>query len=250
MELAATFTATATDLVDGDVAVICTPASGSTFELGTTTVTCTATDEAGNTASESFTVTVVDTTAPALTLPADMTIEAAGPDGAAATFTATATDLVDGDVAVICTPASGSTFSLGTTTVNCTATDEAGNTASGSFTVTVVDTTAPVLTLPADMTIEAAGPDGATATFTATATDLVDGDVAVICTPASGSTFALGTTTVNCTATDAAGNTASGSFTVTVEYDFKGFFQPVDMNGVVNSANSWKCYSCEIQFGR
>ncbi|MBI2927622.1 MAG: HYR domain-containing protein, partial [Verrucomicrobia bacterium] len=210
------FTTTATDIVDGSVAVVCTPASGSTFALGTTTVSCTTTDVHGNTANGSFTVTVQDTTAPALTLPASITVEATGPAGASVSFTATATDIVDGSAAVTCAPASGSTFALGTTTVSCTTTDLHGNTASGSFTVMVQDTTPPTLTVPANMTVEATGPAGASASFTATATDVVDGSIAAVCTPASGSTFTLGPTTVNCTATDVHGNTASGSFTVTV----------------------------------
>jgi hypothetical protein len=54
-------------------------------------------------------------------------------------------------------------------------------------------------------------------TYTATATDDVDGPITPTCTPASGTTFAPGTTTVTCTATDAAGNTATASFTVTIE---------------------------------
>ena len=62
------------------------------------------------------------------------------------TFTATATDTVaPASPDVTCTPASGTTFALGATTVNCSATDAAGNEATGSFTVTVRDTTAPVL---------------------------------------------------------------------------------------------------------
>lgn len=68
-------------------------------------------------------------------------------------------------------------------------------------------------------------------TFAATATDLVDGSVAVTCIPASGGTFAPGTTTVNCSATDSHGNTATGSFTVTVTFGFVGFNRPVDNPG-------------------
>ncbi len=185
----------------------CSPASGSTFPLGNTLVTCTA----GN-----FTVTVVDTTPPTLTLPADITAEATGPTGAVVTYSATATDLVDGSVAVVCEVLSGATFPIGTTHVSCSATDAHNNTAGADFNVTVVDTTPPDLTLPADMTVEATSAAGAVATFSATATDIVDGSVAVTCTPASGSTFALGTTVVSCSATDAHNNTASGSFTVTV----------------------------------
>jgi hypothetical protein len=81
----------------------------------------------------------IDNTPPNLTLPANITAEATGPSGAAVTFTATAIDLVDGPVPVTCVPPSGSTFPMGTTTVTCAATDKAGNTASGTFTVTVID---------------------------------------------------------------------------------------------------------------
>ncbi|MEJ5224625.1 MAG: HYR domain-containing protein, partial [Anaerolineales bacterium] len=204
------------DLVDGDRPVSCAPASGSTFALGETTVTCTASDTRGNTGTASFTVKVQDTTAPILALPADITEEATSASGAVVTFSASASDLVDGDVAVACTPESDSTFALGETTVTCFATDSNGNTASGSFKVTVVDTTPPDLTLPDSFSVEATGPSGAEATYSVSASDLVDGSVAVSCTPASGSVFALGANTVSCAATDAAGNTANGSFTITV----------------------------------
>ena len=90
--------------------------------------------------------------------------------------------------------------------MGCTATDDHDNASSDSFTVTVEDTTAPVLTVPADIIVEATGPAGATVRWSVSATDVVDGSVNPTCTPASGSTFALGTTTVTCSATDAAGN--------------------------------------------
>jgi hypothetical protein len=212
----ASWTATAVDDVTANVAVVCTPASGSAFGFGTATVTCSATDGAGNNSSKSFHVTVRDTTGPALTLPSNITLEATSTFGAVATWSASATDAVSGNATVQCTPASGSTFAIATTTVHCSATDAASNTANGSFTVTVQDKTAPVLTLPSNMTVEASMPAGAVVSFNAAATDAISGDVSVQCTPASGSTFALGTTTVSCSAADAAGNTANGSFTVTV----------------------------------
>jgi hypothetical protein len=90
-------------------------------------------------------VTVRDTTPPVLSLPANITAEATGPSGAAVSYSATATDLVDGSRPVTCDHASGSTFPLGTTTVQCTATDTHNNTANGSFTVTVRDTTPPTI---------------------------------------------------------------------------------------------------------
>jgi len=212
-----TFSASASDVVDGALTPTCVPGSGSTFTLGTTSVTCSATDTHNNTGSASFTITVVDTTAPTLTLPADITVTVLDASGAVVNFTASANDLVDGPVAVTCTPTSGSLFLVGTITVNCAAADSHGNNASGSFTVTVTtDTVPPILTLPSNMTVNAVNMSGAPVTFTASANDLVDGPVAVTCSPASGSVLPLGTTTVNCSATDSHGNTANGSFTVTV----------------------------------
>jgi hypothetical protein len=204
-----TYSVSANDVIDGPVTVTCTPASGSTFNLGTTTVNCVAYDSQANAGFGSFNVTVSN--GPVLTLPAPITAEATSSAGAAVSYTVTATD----NATIVCTPASGSTFALGTTTVNCTATASTGST-SGSFTVTVRDTTPPALSLPANITAEATGPSGRAVSYSATANDLVDGSRPVTCDHASGSTFPLGTTTVQCTATDTHNNTAHGSFTVTV----------------------------------
>jgi hypothetical protein len=250
----------------------CTPASGALFPLGATTVNCT---------SGSFIVTIVDTRGPAVTVPGDITVVASGPT-AVVTYDASANDLVDGAVAVSCAPPSGSSFPLGTMTVNCSASDSHSNSSSASFhvivldqppppgdpyditaeatgatgavvmfnlglddggrpitcvpsaglfplgativgcsagisfTVTVVDTTPPVLMLPPETTLHATSAAGAAGTFTATASDLVDGSVPVTCTPPSGATFPLGTTNVACTATDAHHNESSGSFLIHV----------------------------------
>jgi hypothetical protein len=216
-----TFAATASDFVSGSPAVTCTPASGSTFGIGVTTVNCTTKDGANNTANGSFTVTVRDTTPPALTLPANIVAEATGAPGRVVSYVASALDIVDGARAVSCAPASGSTFAIGVTTVNCTSSDTRSNTAVGSFTVTVGDTTPPTVTVPSNMIVEATKPTGAVVTFTSTASDLVDGPTSVTCSPASGSTFSIAattptTTTVTCTSKDAHNNTGSNSFTVTV----------------------------------
>lgn len=203
-----TFTVTATDTLDPSPDVHCTPASGSTFPFGTTTVQCFAEDNGGNFAFGSFHVTVTGGP-PQLIVPDDIEVEATGPL-TPVTYTV---QVFDGTVS--CSPASGSGFPLGTTTVNCTATNTVGST-TGSFNVTVLDRTPPTLTL-ADVTAEATSAAGAMVPYVATATDLVDGDVTPSCTPISGSTFPLGSTTVQCTATDAHGNTSEGSFTVTVQ---------------------------------
>ncbi len=135
-------------------------------------------------------------------------------------YTVTAHDLLDGDLTPSCVPASGAVFPLGVTTVTCTVTDSDTYTTTASFTVTVEDTTAPVIESAAggalvDIAVTAAG-TGAVVSFSAVATDLVDGDVPVTCTPPSGSSFPVGSTTVTCAATDAAGNTGTVSFVVAV----------------------------------
>lgn len=157
-----------------------------------------------------------DTTPPVISGPGNITTEATGPSGAVVNFTATATDDVDGAVPVVAMPESGSTFALGTTTVDLGASDSAGNQAFATFTVTVQDTTPPIITTPADLTVEATGPDGADVNFSVSAADTVDGVVAATANPGAG-TFSIGTTVVNVSATDNAGNTANSSFNVTVQ---------------------------------
>ena len=208
-----TFAPTATDAV-GTPVVTTVPASGSMFPLGATSVTITAIDSSGNTATGTFTVTVADTTAPVIAAQPDLVVEATDAFGAVVTFTPTATDTV-GTPVVTTSPVSGSTFPVGTTTVTVTAKDAANNTATSTFTVTVVDTTAPVIAAQPDLVVEATDAFGAVVTFAPTATDAVSTPV-VTTSPASGSTFPVGTTTVTITAKDAANNTATGTFTVTV----------------------------------
>src|SRR5215203_3890691 len=277
-----TFTVSATDIVDGSVPVSCRAQSSGTFQsgtttanfkLGTTTVNCHATDSSGNTGYGNFTVTVQDTTPPIITVPEDIVVEATGPEGAKVNFTVSATDVVDGkatldrnnmliqdnvggSITIVCDPPSGSTFPIGETVVQCAATDEAGNTATASFTVTVQDTTPPIITVPEDIVVEATGPEGAVANFTVSATDVVDGkatlgsngaliqgdnirgNITISCNPRSGDTFELGdtapstpasaatsgsvfmqsapSTSVNCYAEDSSDNGVNGSFPVTV----------------------------------
>ena len=153
---------------------------------------------------------------PTISTPGSLVSEATGPAGAVVAYTVTATDAVDGTDPVSCAPAAGSTFHLGHTTVSCSSTDKAGNTSTASFDVLVRDTTPPALTVPADITVKTLLKSGAKVTYTAAATDLVDPSPTVSCNPASGSLFLVGTTTVTCTATDAAGNSSSKKFTVTV----------------------------------
>ena len=155
-------------------------------------------------------MTVKDTTPPTVNVPGNITTPATGPSGAVVTFAASASDIVDGSITPSCSPSSGSTFPLGTTTVNCTATDQHNDTGSGSFSVTVQDTTPPVVTVPGNMNVAATGAGGAVVTYTAGAVDAIDPTPTVVCAPPSGGTFPLGTTTVNCTRRTI-GNSSSGS---------------------------------------
>jgi len=204
--------------VDGCVVtnVSCSPPNGSTFPVGTTPVSCIIWDGGGKTVNCSFTVTVNDTQAPVATCPQDITVPAAeGQCSAIVTYSASASDNCPG-ASISCDPPSGSSFPVGQTTVTCTATDAAGNHATCSFTVTVNDTQAPVATCPQDITVPAAeGQCSAIVTYSASASDNCPG-ASISCDPPSGSSFPVGQTTVTCTATDAAGNHATCSFTVTV----------------------------------
>jgi hypothetical protein len=194
------------------------PAAGSARSVGTTTVTLTAHDAAGNIASTSFDVAVSDGTAPTIGGTFSPLTLTTGAGGTVALPSYTSQAVTSDNVAitnVTQSPVAGSARSVGTTAVTLTAHDAAGNTSSTSFNVVVNDGTAPVLSVPSNLTLEAASAAGAVVTFAPSATDNV-GTPTVVATPASGSTFALGTTTVNVAATDAAGNATSGSFTVTV----------------------------------
>ena len=149
----------------------------------------------------------VDTTAPVITVPADFTVEATGPSGAEVNWVTYASDN-DDQVIIGCTPPWGSVFGLGTTKVECHATDSSGNIGYGSFRVSVVDTTAPIISVPADFTVEATGSSGAVVTYLASATDSVDGTVTTSCSSPSGSLFPFGFKTLVCSAVDAAGNSS------------------------------------------
>lgn len=236
------YSASANDNLDPAPTFGCSPSSGATFPIGVTTISCAATDQADNSSAGSFTVTVQDTTAPTLSLPANMTVEATSAAGATVTFTATANDIVDGALTVTCAPASGSTFGIAATLVNCSTSDSSGNTVSGSFNVTVQDTTPPVISPMANMVVDTSSKQLAPVFYsTPTTTDAVDGPGVATCAPASGALLPHGTTIVTCTATDSHGNTSSITFAVLVEYEAKPFTENNGSSGfiLVTGGNSF-----------
>ncbi len=168
--------------------------------------------------------------APTLHLPEDITAEATGPDGATVSYTAWAENPRGKEVPISCKPGGRSEtrltvsqlFPLGQTTVTCTAGDGDGGT-TGSFLVTVRDTTAPTLLLPAPLDLGPAptdegvpSSDSRVQTFLASAraTDVVD--PAPVIEVEAPPVFAPGITEVRFTATDRFGNVAMGTSTVTV----------------------------------
>jgi DNA-binding beta-propeller fold protein YncE len=155
----------------------------------------------------------VDITPPILAT-FDLTSEATSVAGAMVYYPQFATDNSNVAPALQCSIPSGSGFPIGTTSVTCLAVDFSGNTsAPQNFLVNVIDAP-PVLSLPDTIFTDQTNSSGATVSYIASANDIVSGDLPINCNPASGNTFEVGGTTVNCTATDSAGNTSSGSFQV------------------------------------
>lgn len=203
---------TVTDICDANPSV--THNAPNVFPLGSTLVTWTATDITGNVASATQTVTIVDTTAPVLTVPAAVTAEQANRNGTAVVLgSATATDVCDAHPAV--TNDAPTVFPLGTTLVTWTAVDASGNKATATQQVTIVDTAPPTITAPADVTVELTSSVGTAAALgTATATDVCDAKPTI--SNDAPALFPLGTTTVTWTATDASGNKATATQKVKV----------------------------------
>jgi HYR domain len=212
----------ATDPEDNpDPTPTCTPAAGDVVPFGITSVSCSVTDSAGASATGGFTVTVLNT-APTLTVPASFSVEGNTTGGWLGPWPGLgATDLEDDpDPIATCDPVAGTVLPVGITTVTCSVTDSGLLTTSASFDVAVTDTTAPVLTnLTGDQSVPTSDPTGTTLEYAPpSAADIVDSHPIAACLPASGTHIGVGTTTVNCTATDTSGNTAHGSFDVTVVF--------------------------------
>jgi hypothetical protein len=201
-----------------------------------------------------FRVDVVGNTPPTLHLPGDQLVEATSAAGATVSWSATATDAEDATPpAVTCTPASGSTFALGSKTVNCSTKDSGGLTVKGSFLVTVQDTTAPVLAATADIDVTTGDPAGTAVDYgLPSVVEAVDPNPTVGCSPASGSTFPVGATTVTCTARDATGNQSSSSFKVTVHFVSPVIWsaswgEPVATNGSTFVANAGRTVPVKVR---
>jgi HYR domain len=161
-----------------------------------------AVDSSGDASTPTTFDWTIDLTAPAL--PSNLVAEAVSPAGAIVVFAAS--DNLDPSPLLNCgAHGPGSTFPLGTTQVSCTATDAAGNSSSGSFTITVRDSTPPTLASHPDVIRAQQSPQGAVVDYALpVAQDAADPNPVVECAPPPGSLFPIGETEVTCTATDAA----------------------------------------------
>jgi hypothetical protein len=205
---------TATDVNDdaANITITCdkgTTATGGTFPVGVTTVACAAKDAVGNTSqTKVFDVTVTKPTAPVLNLPASQSVVATGPTGAVVSYVAATSP----SGTPTCTPASGSLFPIGNTSVGCTVTDAFEQTTTGTFQISVGLPGGPKPAVPADQIVTATSPAGAKVDYPAATSPAGP----VTCNPVSGSTFVIGTTTVTCSVTDAFLQVGTASFKVTV----------------------------------
>ncbi|VAW91952.1 hypothetical protein MNBD_GAMMA22-2517, partial [hydrothermal vent metagenome] len=230
-------TASANDDIDG--VLIPTADNLGPYSLGLTTITWSASDAAGNIGTATQTVTITDTTPPTITAPANVSVVS---DVAIAVTLGSA---VTSDIFGVATTSNDAPalFPVGTTVVTWTAIDTNGNSATATQTVTVTlpaDSTAPVVTAPADITTIATSTLTPVTLGVATATDDVDG--VITATADNLGPFPVGVTTVTWSATDAAGNSASASQIVTIRATTSqdSFQQDSGADGIISiEANSY-----------
>ena len=185
----------------------------SSFTLGETIVTWTATDSSGNSATTTQKVTLIDTTAPTIETLPDMELEATSEDkNIISLVSPSASDTVSD---VIITNNAPDYFSLGETLVTWTASDEQGNFASSTQKITIVDTTAPELIVPSDIIIDAISLQTPVDVGQAVAIDLANSEITI--TNDAPFSFPLGNTIVTWTAVDTFGNSVNISQTVNVQ---------------------------------
>ncbi len=219
------------------------------FPVGTVTITWTATDSSGNSSYCIQTVIVADNEPPAITCPSDVTVNTdPGMCSAAHVSHGTATGSDN------CTPVtiSGSrsdgaglddSYPKGTTTITWTATDPSGNHASCTQRITVVDNEPPQISCPANIVVYLPLNTPNTSTVVNYATPVGNDNCPGATTTQvsglpSGALFPVGSTTNTFRVTDASGNYTECSFTVTVLYDFTGFFSPVGNPPTLNVVNA------------
>ncbi len=238
-----TFTATSDNTAIATVAVMGSVVTITPVAVGTATITVTATDIAGQTVEQTFSVTVTNP-APTATGTMDnitdlvengspQTVNVAGKfsDLDTLTFSATSDNTAIATVTVMDSIVTVTPVAVGKATITVTATDIAGQTAEQTFTVTVTNP-APTATgtmdditdlmengSPRDVNVASNFSDLDTLTFSATSDDTAIATVTVMDSIVTITPVAVGKATITVTATDIAGQTAEQAFTVTVQAD-------------------------------
>ncbi len=183
-----------------------------------TTVTWTATDAKGNTATCTQTVTVLDNQPPVITCPADVAVSTDEGKDTASNVNLGSPTASDNCGSLTITNNAPSEFPIGTTTVTWTATDSSGNSATCQQRVSVGDTQPPTFPCPETVVVEAERmATNAVITYTTPVVSDNTGVQSISCEPQSGSTFPIGTNAITCTAIDIHGNSADCSFDAIVE---------------------------------
>lgn len=223
-------------------AITTSKANGSVFPLGSTAVNVTAADASGNTITQSFDITVLDTVAPmASNVPSNYTVvpNIGSCDAVVNWIEPVAIDNCGG-VAWTKSHLPGASFPVGNTTVTYTATDSDNNATTVSFVVEVIDVIFPSFTnVPTNITLGAdKGSCSVQVNFALPAVSDNCTGVTLSSSHLSGSIFPLGTTTVTFTATDGANNVTSASFTVTVVDNQKPKLTSIPANDTVGSCGA------------
>lgn len=205
---------------DPDPVIRCDHESGSLFPMGTTKVTCTASNIYGESATDSFNISVFDRLGPTISVPEPIQVKWTSEEGAVVEYKISAYDDIWGEVIPECLPRSGSTFPVGITTVQCSAIDYDENVGWNSFTVEVIGELEPyplTVVVPSDgINTVAVDPSGAPVKYEVWVEGSEDPYPEVTCTPESGSMFPIGTTHVLCEAIDRYGMRGSAGFQVLV----------------------------------
>lgn len=189
-------------------------ACGSTYSA---TRTWLISDVCSNSTTVSQTITMVDTTPPTLVCASNRVVECGEVwnfDPPQVFDGCSGTNLILEIAGTVTNHLPGMVFSA---TRSWVATDACNNSNTCAQTISVMDSTPPVVFCPSNIVLECDGSSGGIVVeFNTTALDGCDTNVTLVCTPPSGSLFGPGTNLVVCTATDSFGNSNQCSFTVSI----------------------------------
>ena len=193
-----------------NLTISCMPTNGSVLGIGTHQIVYTASDCSGNTNQCTFDVIVQDTTPPTISCPSNVTVECGQSTDPSSTGTATASDTCDANPTVTFTDAVSGTWPQ-IITRTWKATDASSNSVTCVQTITIQDTTPPVISCPPDKQLQCGDSTDPSNTGMATATDTCSTTVTISYTDAAGLANCTGKPGIDRTwkATDAAGNSST-----------------------------------------